>query len=213
MRKIEDKVFNYINDRLKNHGAAQEAIRRKDARSLFIYACEVCVGIKEQGGNNSGPLVESMQRTVNQKNNKEAWCMCFIQTMIAFVERMLGVESDIYESEHCQTVWNKTDPRLRVKRMPAPGAIAIWAHYEKVKSKLVKTSNGHTGMVVEANPMLTIFESVEGNTEGGFNPSGTVIRDGGGVYWNRRSLKARSGSTMQIIGFLRPFDTQIRSAS
>ena len=45
-------------------------------------AAEACVGIREQGGNNKGPLVELMQKTVDGKAQAEAWCMAFVQSML-----------------------------------------------------------------------------------------------------------------------------------
>lgn len=191
-RKITDKAFQYIDEKLKHNGAAQDAILRKDARSLLIYASEACVGIREQGGNNRGPLVQEIQKTADGKAQGEAWCMAFVQTMLAYVERKLGVKSPIANGEHCMTVWNQTPKAQRVKMIPLPGAIIIW--------KKGTTQNGHTGLVMEFAGKT--FEAVEGNTEQGI-VGGTVERDGGGVYRTQRN--ATGTGTMKVVGYLKPF--------
>ena len=191
-RKITTKAFDYIDSKLKANGAAQDAIARKDARSLLNYAAEACVGIREVGGNNKGPLVQEIQKTVDNKASSEAWCMAFVQTMLAYVEKKLGVKSPIFESEHCLTVWGKTSKVQRVKSIPLPGAIIIWQHG--------KTTNGHTGFVMEFAGKT--FEAVEGNTESGI-VGDKVVRDGGGVYRTIRSTK--KNGDMTIVGYLKPF--------
>lgn len=191
-RKITDKAFNHIDAKLKLNGAAQDAILRKDARSLLNYAAEACVGIREVGGNNKGPLVQEIQKTSNGSANSEAWCMAFVQTMIAYVERKLGVKSPIYNSEHCMTTWRNTPKAQRVKLVPLPGAIIIW--------KKGTSDSGHTGLVMEFAGKT--FEAVEGNTESGVI-GGKVERDGGGVYRTQRNSKG-TGS-MKVVGYLKPF--------
>ena len=37
-RKITKKMIDFIDNKIKNHGAAQLAIKNKDARNLFIHA-------------------------------------------------------------------------------------------------------------------------------------------------------------------------------
>lgn len=192
MREIESKMVNWIDKKLSGNGAAQNAIAIDDARSLFIYAIEACVGIREEGGNNKGPLVKLLQETIGEAEG-EAWCMSFVQTCLAYVEEKLSMESPVEASEHCLTVWNNTPKSMRVKSIPAPGAIAIWRHGN--------STSGHTGVVTEWNKSW--FEAVEGNTEGGTAPTGDVIREGGGVYVTKRG--AKGNGSMKIIGFLKPF--------
>lgn len=191
MRNIEQKMIDYIDEKLKGNGAAQEAMLKRDARSIFIYACEACVGIREQGGNNKGPMVELIQETIGRAE-REAWCMAFMQTCLAYAENKSGQISPIYPSEHCQTVWNSTDRKQRVKTFPLPGAIVIW--------KKGNTSSGHTGVVSEWRGQT--FEAIEGNTESGIS-KGEVVRDGGGVYITER--KATGTGTMKVLGYLKPF--------
>lgn len=191
MRKIEPEMFQFFEDKLKSHGAAQIAIAEKNARNLFIYAAEVCVGIREHGGNNQGRMVRLIQETVGRAEG-EAWCMSFVMTCLAYVEQKLGVISPVVPSEHCMTVWNQTPKTMRVKTSPKAGAIVIWRRGEGPA--------GHTGILTEWK--RTTFEAVEGNTESG-NAGGVVERDGGGVYQTERN---RSGTgSMKVIGFLKPF--------
>jgi hypothetical protein len=195
MRQIEKKMVEFIDKKLAGNGAAQAAIKAKDARSLFVYAAEACVGIREQGGNNKGPMVELIQETLGNAA-QEAWCMAFMQTCIAYAEVKTGVKSPVHESEHCMTVWNKTPVKQRVKIYPARGAMVIWRHGS--------SSAGHTGVFLEGvGEGSKQMKCIEGNTESGLTSSGSVERDGGGVYLTQRSM-VKNG-TMNVVGFVKPF--------
>lgn len=191
MRKIEKKMIEYIDKRLALNGAAQNAISKKDARSLFIYAAESLVGIREKGGNNKGPMVELIQETIGNASG-EAWCMSFVQTCLAYAEVKTGVTSPIVASETCTHVWDTSPKKQRVKIAPLPGAIIIWQRKGSWQ--------GHTGIVTEFKGKT--FEAVEGNTESGV-ANGEVMRDGGGVYITERTLKGYG--IMKLLGFLKPF--------
>lgn len=185
-RKIQSALFKIIDDKLKSNGSAQKAVKDKDARSLFIYACESCVGEKESGGENKGMFVELLQKTVDDRSNQEPWCASFIQSMLAYVEKKLGVVSPVFNSEHCMTIWRKTAASQRVKKIPAAGAIIIWQHGS--------SEAGHTGIMTEW--LGKKMETVEGNT-------GKAFREGDGVYMKERSV-TKDGS-MKVVGFLKPF--------
>lgn len=191
MRIIEQKMIDFIDKKLASNGAAQLAIQNKDARSLLIYAAEACVGIREAGGNNRGPMVELIQETIG-KAEREGWCMSFVQTMVAYVEVKLKIKSPLFPTEHCMTAWNNTPKSQRVKIQPLPGAIAVW--------KKGNSQSGHTGFMTEWRGKT--FEAVEGNTESGVNGS-EVVRDGGGVYLTNRN--STGTGTMKLVGFLKPF--------
>lgn len=193
MREINSKMIAFIDKKLASNGAAQEAIKKKDARALMVYAAEACVGIREEGGNNKGPLVELIQETVGSAN-REAWCMSFVQTCIAYAEVKTGVVSPLAATEHCMTLWGKTKASQKVKVFPARGAIIIWQHGT--------SSNGHTGFFLES-PKKGHMTTIEGNTESGLSSTGSVERDGGGVYLTSRSM-VKNG-TMKVVGFIKPF--------
>lgn len=184
-------MIDFIDKKLEHNGAAQDAIARKDARAVFVYALEACVGIREQGGNNHGPMVELIQETIGGAGG-EAWCMALQQTGLAYAEVKTGIKSPIAASEHCLTTWRNTPVEQRVKIRPAKGAIIIWQHG--------KSENGHTGAVLECDGKE--MSAVEGNTESGL-VGGVVQRDGGGVYLTKRSMKGNGD--MKVVGFLKPF--------
>lgn len=191
-RKIEANMVRFLDAKLAKNGLAQHAIEDQDPRTLFVCAVEACVGIREVGKNNSGPLVELIQETVGGADF-EPWCMSFMQTCIAYAELKTGIESPIAVTEHCMTCWRDTPITQRVKKTPKRGAIIIW--------KKGSTDSGHTGIYLES---LTgqAFKAIEGNTESGM-ADGKVERDGGGVYLTHRY---RTGAgNMKIIGFLKPF--------
>ncbi len=92
-RQIEPGMVGYLDLILVNNGLAKKAIADKDARLLLQIVAGVCVGIREEGGNNQGPLVRLIQETVGSANGG-AWCMAFCQTLIAYCE-LRGLEPDI----------------------------------------------------------------------------------------------------------------------
>lgn len=194
-RKITIKARKFIDDALKNNGLAQQAIKNKDARLLFRLAAAACVGIREEGGNNKGPIVQEFQKTCDGLASKEAWCMAYVQTIIAYVEVTLGVTSPIPVSEHCMTVFSKTSVKYKVKKIPAPGAICIWNYVPGV--------SGHTGILDQYRVDAKKMNLYEGNTTSGLTAKGVIERDGGGVYYTERSTVG--SKKMVIKGFLIPF--------
>jgi len=193
-RSIEKPMIDFIDSKLASNGLAQKAITEGDARLVFMLAMQCLVGIREVGGNNEGPMVELIQKTIGGAG-KEAWCMAGIQTGLAYAEHKTGKVSPIPASEHCMTVFKGTPAKFKVKKIPAPGAIAIWNYPPK--------SNGHTGVVMQYRLDAGKMNLVECNTEAGLNKSGTIERDGGGVYYTERSIKGTS--KMVLKGFLIPF--------
>lgn len=191
-RELELKMLEYLDDKLVTNGLYREAMKTKDARTLMRLAAQVCVGIKEVGGNNSGPMVELIQKTLGGAN-QEPWCMGLVQTCIAYAEMKTGKTSPIFATEHCMTCWRETPIYQRVRILPLAGAIAIWRHGT--------TDSGHTG-IVESCDGANMF-LYEGNTESGLNQKGAVIRDGGGIYHTYRSMNG-SGN-MHVMGYLKPF--------
>jgi hypothetical protein len=185
MRNIEKKLVEWLDVKLSLNGYAQKAIENKDARTLFRLAAESCVGIKESS-NNSGTMVELFQETIGSAN-KEAWCMAFIQSCLAYAERKTGVKSPIAATEHCMTCWNESPKSCRVKKIPAPGAIIIWRHGAGPA--------GHTGVMLEY--MNTKMATCEGNT------SDSNMREGDCVALKTRSTTATG--KMRVIGYLKPF--------
>lgn len=191
MRLIEKDLVKFIDEKLKLNGMAQQAIKDRNPRALLIEAARACVGIREIGGNNKGPMVELMQETLGRAG-REAWCMSGVQSWIAYAEQKTGLLSPVYPSEHCLTVWNNTPKNQRVKFMPLPGAICIWRHGT--------STSGHTGIILGCDDK--IMQLVEANTEAGIVGS-EVVREGGGIYVTERSRKG-SGS-MKVVGWIKPW--------
>lgn len=194
MRQIKPDMVAYLDSKLANNEVFHNAIKEFNPRLAFIQTAKICIGIKESGGNNKGFLVELIQKTVDNISASEAWCMGFVQTCLAYVEFRTGLNSPIYPSEHCLSVWNKTPETQRVKVLPLPGAIAIWQHGN--------TTSGHTG-IVTGGIDGKMFHAIEGNTEGGLDPNGEVIREGGGIYMTKRNIGGTGN--MKVVGFLKPF--------
>lgn len=159
----------------------------------LVAIAEKYIGVKESGGMNKGKEVERFQKTVDGKAQSESWCMSFVQTVCK--ESGLGVQ--LYPSEHCLTVWQKTPVKQRLSK-PEPGAIVIWQHCKLVEGKWIGTSSGHTGIIKSVTP--THLRVIEGNT----NLSGS--REGGagsidGVYEKIRPIQ-QLGS-LKILGYLK----------
>lgn len=192
MRHLDPGMQDYFTSKLQHNPFAQEMIAKKNARALMAPVASTGVGIREVGGNNRGPLVTLIQKTIGGPDHV-AWCMSYVQTVIAYIELMTGVKSPIAASEHCMTVWNQTHEDLRVKFTPLAGAIVIWRHGN--------TTNGHTGIIESCDE--SSFYAFEGNTGSGVMVNGKVERDGDGIYHTHRS---RSGTgDMHVVGYLKPF--------
>lgn len=192
MRNIEKKMLDFLDAKLAGNGLAQEAIAKKDPRTVFVLAAQACVGIRESGGNNKGPMVELIQETIGGAD-REPWCMSFVQTCLAYAEKKTGIKSPIFPSEHCVTTWNRTPKSSRVRRVPAAGAIAIWQY--------PPGASGHTEILYEYHgKKMNLFG---GNTTSGLKKDGTIEREGGGVYFTERPTN--STKKMKLLGFLKPF--------
>lgn len=194
---IEDVMYNYIYSRLQLNGLFHDAIERKDWRALFVMAASVCVGIKEATGHNDGPLVNSIQRSVDGKvSPDEYWCMDFVQTCRLFVERLTGIVSPLKYTQGCADLWawvRKYRPDLIVKDIPLPGAIAILKH---------ANGGGHTKIVIACDGEVS--HCVDGNTTGSLAPTkgatGKLDRNGNGVYYT--AMKHRNNP--ELVGYIKP---------
>lgn len=160
-----------------------------NAHDALLAEAQKWIGIKEATNHNDGSEVKMFQEAVDGKAQGESWCMGFVQFCLLQSEKSLGLKSNMFRSEHCLTVWNKTPQDMR-RDTPYPGYVVIWQHEG--------TTNGHTGVVTEIVDK-THFGTIEGNTGDG---SG-VVRDGDGVYKRTRSV-AGAGA-MKVVGFIDPF--------
>lgn len=160
----------------------------------LVKEAEKWLHVREKGGANKGPEVERFQKAVDDRAMGEAWCMSFVQFCVKEVGKRFGYADKLFDSEHCLTVWNKTDKACRVPlEQVQPGDIVIWRHGQ--------TMSGHTGFVESVvrsnNGSIAAIKTIEGNT------SDASFRDGDGVYRRQRG-PVKNGS-MVIVGFLRVF--------
>lgn len=159
----------------------------KPRAQALISQARLWIGTCEEGGDNRGSAVQVFQLEVDTVAAREPWCM-------AFVQFCLGVTggSDLFKSEHCLTVWNKSPVALR-RATPEPGCVVIW--------KMRDTSSGHAGIVESVNGGL--MKTIEGNTG---PATGVIERNGDGVYSKSRSaFQADPNNRMQLLGFLWPW--------
>ncbi len=158
---------------------------REVRAELLIAEAKKWIGTKESQGDNKGPDVEEFQKAVDGVAAGEPWCMAFVQ----FCLKKIG-GSELFQSEHCLTVWNKTPVEHRRKH-PVPGVVVIW--------RMKGTLSGHAGIVTRVNGEL--MRTIEGNT----GPGAGVVREGDGVYEKSRSSYPTKHAKMELLGFLWPW--------
>ncbi len=162
-----------------------------NANLLVLERAARQVGVKESPlYSNKGKSVEIYQKAVDGKAEAEAWCMSMVQFLVKAIAKQGKIKTELFSSEHCLTVWNKSPKSMRIKT-PVPGCIVIWRHGT--------STSGHTGIVE------TVSESFINTIEGNTNDNGA--REGDGVYRKKRS---RSGSgSLKIVGYLLPFPIEV----
>jgi len=196
MRTPHNLIEGYVYEKLtgqKIFGTKSNPIKdfaKLTPHQLMIRIAKAMVGIHEEGGNNSGKLVTSIQRTVGIAE-REAWCMSTVQTIVALTEKWKGMICNLPISEHCQTVFNKANELGLVVHNPIVADICIWQKFSNGKA----LPNGHTGIVVVDGD--TVITTIEGNTG---NQSG-VQSDGDGIYKKNRDTKGYGN--MHMRGFIR----------
>jgi hypothetical protein len=161
-----------------------------DQKALFLTTLHDIavsqVGVREQG-TNDGPEVDEYQKAVDGREGHEAWCMAFVQWCVKQTEEKLGLHlAGFKRTEHCLTLWAHAKKNGYAVQQPEPGDIMIMQHGA--------TTQGHTGIVVVANP--DNVRAIEGNT----GPGGG--REGDGVYYKTRPL-AGPKTGLHIVGFVR----------
>ena len=170
------------------HDATYNVVAANPRAALLIMAASRCQGIHESEERNKGQFVELFQKTIGDAHG-EPWCMSFVQSMVAYVEKSSASLSALAAGEHCLTVFRKSES-IQVNP-PLPGDLIIWRHGD--------TENGHVGIITAVQPRF--FVTLEGNTA----PKDEIEREGDGVYLRNRPNKDWGG--MKIMGFLRPFPT------
>ncbi len=151
---------------------------------LIIAEAKKWVEVREHGFN-KGKEVEMFQKAVDGVASGEPWCMAFVQFVAKQVMAQVGSlksKGKLVQSEHCMTVWNKTEEKNK-SQVGGKGMIAIWRHGQG--------PSGHTGFAQDAGTVY--FNTIEGNT----NKAGS--REGDGVYEKKRLMV---GGKMKLMGFV-----------
>jgi uncharacterized protein (TIGR02594 family) len=156
----------------------------------LIEEAKKWIGTKEDKskGDNKGKEVEMFQRAVDGVAAGEPWCMAFVQFCIKKIEEQYKIQCLVFKSEHCMTVFSKSQQKI-VKK-PQAGDLVIW--------RFGNTMNGHVG-IIENVLSDGRLQTIEGNT----SDSQSVDRNGDGVF--RKNRSATGSDSMKVVGFIRPF--------
>lgn len=164
-----------------------EAVTAMSPANLLCAIAQSCIGVREVGGDNRGPLVELFQSVV-AKPVGQSWCLDFLQACIAYVETVKRVQSPLAATELCLAFWDQGRAKSS-PASPARGDIVVW--------RLGDTIHGHVGLIVTLDTLR--YGTIEGNTSN----ASAIVREGDGVY---SKFRARGGSKSFVeMGVLRPF--------
>lgn len=192
VRHIQPEMVAFLDQKLMNNGLYHHAVEAKLPRIVMCEAAKMCVGIKEDTGQNDGKFIKLIQETVGGASG-EPYCAGGMMTIIAYAELKCGMVSPIPATELAQDIWHNTPLSYHVKSIPLPGAIAVWADIGK--------STGHCELVLAANS--NEFHDVGFNTSGTTDPNSGVNREGNGVFYTVRNYKPTS--SRKLLGFVKPF--------
>lgn len=185
MRKIRPELELAIENACKGYEDYHFAIKQGLWRPLMTIAAKPFVDVLEEP-TNRGDIIDLIAKTVDGRAIGEPYCVAFVQSIIAFVEKKLNMISPVYSTEHSLEMWNKTSPHLKTTRYPLPGYIAVWRHEG--------TNNGHAGILLRVSDHY--FKTIEANS---FGPDGKTQ----GIFTQERLFN--DGSKMRLLGFLSPF--------
>jgi hypothetical protein len=143
---------------------------------------------------NDGLQIQVFQKYVDNKANRESWCLAFLQYCLGQVETNEKIRTRLFKTEHVMTMWNKTPQELRSDK-PKEGCIVVW--------NFKGTTSGHCGVITKVH--TDKIETIEGNT----SDSKDVEREGDGVYKKERALTTKG--KMKIVGYLDPFVNLLKS--
>ena len=93
IRAIDEKLIDFIDQKISHFGLAQYAITSCNAKLLFGLSVRALVGVQEMGGNNMGSIIELMQKTIGTSGDGAPWCASFIESCLAYAEKKTGILS------------------------------------------------------------------------------------------------------------------------
>lgn len=195
-RKIAADLYVEFENRLTNVNQAQNCIAVGDARGLLVEAAHAFVDLHEVT-DNRGKWIDVMNNDIGNPMGA-SWCMAFVQSCIAYVEKRTHVISPLEADGTCMTVWDNSPISQRVKSLPLGGAVAIW---QNVADK----NHGHTGIVIDCDG--TSMHTFEGNTSASKKLHDGVESDGDGVFRSERrwDLFNVDDRGKLLLGALKPF--------
>lgn len=162
-------------------------------RALAWYA-RSWVGTTEQGGNNKGQIVETMQKLVDGVAVAQAWCAIFASFCVMRIDDLASAMAQadlpralLKSTDNTNTLFAQTPPEAHTDT-PSPGCIVVWS---KLGPDGKPVWEGHCGVVFDVRDDIVM--TVEGNTS---QPADGDQREGDGVW-----LKARRNG--DIPGFVR----------
>lgn len=185
-RQLNPELLKSMEASVKGDADFELAITNNMWRPVMTRAAAPWCDVKEASNNNDGIFVGLTGLTVDGKHKGEAYCLAWVQTVLAFVEYKLGIESQLKATEGCLDLWNSTPPAMKTTRYPLPGYIAIWQHGD--------SPAGHAGLVMKVSEYY--FKCLEANS---FGPDGITQ----GIYMHERLFN--DGGSMRLLGFISPF--------
>ncbi len=125
-------------------------------------------GVHEQGGNNRGPRVEQMLRTVGLEPG-QPWCCAAVCTWIKQAIIALGITTKVHFGASVLKLWERNEP-LRISQ-PEPGCIAL--RHEGTNSKGQRV--GHAMLVLDVLDDGQTLKCISGNTNGQGSREGNCV--------------------------------------
>ncbi len=157
-----------------------------DRQRTLAWLAQQFEGVREEGGNNHGPLVERFQRAVDGKAQGEPWCVAFVMYLLGEIDKLAGTHAHLLpKTESSQFLWGSAREELKTPT-PEVGTVVVWRS---------APGRGHAGIVIDI--IGDGVTTVEGNTGGGDQ------REGDGVFRKRRVNGQIPGMT--LLGYLRPW--------
>jgi hypothetical protein len=174
-------------------------VNREERQAALALFSRAFYGVREEGGNNRGPMVEKFQKAVDGIAQGEPWCMAFVQFCLKWVDELAarlgdGARTVLPPSELTTFVFNHAPVWARIDT-PEEGAVVVWT---KLDADGKPTLRGHCGIVSKVLPDAVL--TIEGNTSAEWNAD---QRDGDGVFVRLRTRGEIPG--FQRLGYLRPW--------
>lgn len=155
----------------------QSTIKKKLAETALDFAHSQ-MGVRESGGNNCGPEVESFLKAVGLGKGY-SWCMAFVYWSFQKAAEQLGQQNPLVKTGGVLRGWNEANcTKILAKdsknnpSLVKPGQIFIMDYGQ---------GYGHTGIVKEVNGGF--ITTIEGNT------NDSRSREGIGVFNHIRKIK------------------------